>query len=709
LLSLLVASLFMYALVWSRPANVPLAVILGMVLALLLAYTGYTFRAAIRQDSRHILADQQAPVAALILVDNSPRMGYRRENRTLLEKVQDYGRWLIGQLPLNSKVAVMESGDEYPFFSVDISAARKRLNTLDLTYVSHPIPDSLQRAVEFLADTEFERREIYVFSDLSRVSWASSGDALQQILAAHPEVSLFVIDAGVQEPRNFALGELRLSASSIPVQGKLELETQVRAVGPGSDLLLKLYLEKPDWSRPVRQDGKTLLPDDYWTRVVNVVVPDDSSVPGKIVLQDDLKEGVHHGWIEIEGGDSLEVDDRRYFTIQVRPSWPVLIVHPWNVAPDNLAVALEIADDMFNVKTIPQEDLSGEPLADYSAVFLLDPQPLSDPMWRILQDYVAAGGGLAVFAGSNALTSGNRPDESFRSDAAASVLPGRLARDWYRKQGDRFLSMDNLSHPIFRNFRSQATRGIWQPFPVYRHSELETDDTDSAVEVVARYTNGMAALLQRNLGSGRVIVMTTPVTEPVRPEGRDSWNELFNSGRGKRIWPAVMLVSEIAEYLASSNRDRLNLNVGQSVTLYNDINLMPAEYRLFSPRDEEPVRIASADNFLRYKFTDTPGAYRLKGKFREQTVLRGFSINMTPQATDLTRIDAGQLTGILGEGRFQLARERDEIERQQGTTRLGQEFYPVLALTLGLLLALELIMANRFYKKPLPTETQWNA
>ena len=698
-LSLLVGLLLMYALVWSKPANLPLAIVVGLVLALLLSYTGYTLRSAISKDSRHILADQQAPVGAVILVDNSPRLGYRRENRTLLEKVQDHGRWLIGQLPLNSKVAVMESGDEYPFFSVDVSAARKRLNTLDLNFSAEPIPASLEKAIQFLADTEFERKEIYVFSDLSRVSWTHLGDSLSRALQQHPDVNLFVIDAGVVEPQNYSLGELSLSGSSIPLQGELELNTQVRAIGKGSDLLLKLFLEKPDPARPVREDGKTLVPEDHWTRVTNVVVDDNAIVSSKLVLQDDLSEGVHHGWIEIEGGDSLGIDDRRYFTIEVRPSWPVLIVHPFDVRPDNLSVALETADDMFQVKTIAQADLAGEPLSDYSAVFLLDPTPITDPLWRILQDYVEAGGGLALFLGSNALNPSKQPDASFRSEAAVSVLPGVLARDWYRKQGDRFLAMENLTHPIFRKFRSQASRGIWQPFPIYRHWEMDLDPGDAAVQVVARFTNGLGAILERNLGGGKVLCMTTPITEPVRPMDRDSWNELFNSGRGKRIWPAVLLVSEIAEYLASSNRDRLNLLVGQSVTLYNDINTMPSEYRLFSPRDEEPVRIASADNFLRYKFTDTPGNYRLKGQFQDQTLLRGFSVNMSANATDLSRLQQEELTELLGEDRFQLAQEREEIVRQQGTSRLGQEFYPVLALALALLLALELIMSNRFYKQ----------
>ncbi len=279
------------------------------------------------------------------------------------------------------------------------------------------------------------------------------------------------------------------------------------------------------------------------------------------------------------------------------------------------------------------------------------------------------------------------------------MLPGRLVRDWRRRSGeDLLLSIDNLTHPIAKEFRPLASLGIWQPFQVHRHWEMNTG-FDANVTVIARYTNGVPAVVERRIGAGKVICMTTPVTEPVRPDDRRAWNDLFNSSGGQEIWPAVLLIAEISDYLASGTRDRLNVGIGQTVTLQNDINMMPAEYRLFSPRDEEPLRIASSDSVLRYRFTEMPGAYRLKGQMGDETMLRGFSVNLPSESTDLQRLPEEELTEILGEERFQLARDRDEIERQQGTTRLGQEFYPILALMMSLFLALELIMSNRFYKK----------
>jgi cytochrome c-type biogenesis protein CcmH/NrfG len=104
------------------------------------------------------------------------------------------------------------------------------------------------------------------------------------------------------------------------------------------------------------------------------------------------------------------------------------------------------------------------------------------------------------------------------------------------------------------------------------------------------------------------------------------------------------------------------------------------------------------DNTIRYRFTDFPGHYRLKGVLDQGPVLRGFSVNLPEAATDLSRIEPDELDGVLGPERYQLARQKDEIQRQQGTTRIGQEFYPLLMLMMLIALGVEYLMSNRFYQ-----------
>ena len=56
-----------------------------------------------------VFGGQKAPVAAALVFDTSKRMEYRHENRTRLEAAQELGAWLLGQLPPESQVAVLDS------------------------------------------------------------------------------------------------------------------------------------------------------------------------------------------------------------------------------------------------------------------------------------------------------------------------------------------------------------------------------------------------------------------------------------------------------------------------------------------------------------------------------------------------------------------------------------------------------------------------
>ena len=54
---------------------------------------------------------------------------------------------------------------------------------------------------------------------------------------------------------------------------------------------------------------------------------------------------------------------------------------------------------------------------------------------------------------------------------------------------------------------------------------------------------------------------------------------------------------------------------------------------------------------------------------------------------------------MLGKDRYQLARDKDEIDRAVGNDRIGSEFYPLLVTLVALVLGLEHVLSNRFYKK----------
>jgi hypothetical protein len=275
------------------------------------------------------------------------------------------------------------------------------------------------------------------------------------------------------------------------------------------------------------------------------------------------------------------------------------------------------------------------------------------------------------------------------------VLGGNLTIPWRRSEGDLFISPQNLSHPIFEPFRSIESSIAWREFPIFMHWGMELpENPESPTQVILRYGNQQPAMIEHVIGQGRVLVMTTPITEQSRPAGgRHPWNSLFVG----RPLPAWLLTRQIAHYLVQIESDTLNMETGQLAVLKNDLRIHPETYTMFSPKlDQSTTKITATGNQVRYKFTDMPGQYRMKGTL-EGPVIRGFSVNLRPADTDLTRIEPAELDGFLGEDNYQLATDRGQIQRQQGTSRKGQEFYPLLVIMLTVIFAVEYLMANRFY------------
>ena len=169
-------------------------------------------------------------------------------------------------------------------------------------------------------------------------------------------------------------------------------------------------------------------------------------------------------------------------------------------------------------------------------------------------------------------------------------------------------------------------------------------------------------------------------------------------GTGLKPVPLFLLLKGVVSYLVQSDADALNVQVGQTSTLKNDLREFPDAYQVFSPIDDKPpTSLNCVDNQIRFRFNDFPGHYRFRGVFDDQVVLRGFSSNLPAAATNLSRIGTDDLDEILGPERYQLATDKSQITRQQGTTRRGQELYPFIVVMMMLILGLEYLMSNRFY------------
>ena len=692
---IVVALVLAMALFMAEIRNNILIVVLSAILLGHVVYASWAGIKLLNSDSAQLLGDSAAPVSALIIVDTSCRMDYRRENKSNLERAKEISRWLIEQFPSESQACVMSTGDEAPFFSVDLGAARNLIDNLEIDFGSLSIPTRMTDGMKLLDEAVHERREIYVVSDLSQKSWESNNNNLLTELTAKSEYSMFVIDVGQESVVNTALSPIELNSDFLTTGGELELSTSVARTGGPQQRSVRFRLERPDKTRPVIRDRKLLVPEKFHERVKTFELKNQVAEPLTFKFSESLELGTHHGMVEIVGDDSFTHDNQRFFTIEVRPAWNVLIVHGRDVTPDNLTDAIVDEGDssLFAATIVHQNDMPSN-LEKFDAVFMLDPDAgISDTTWSLINQYVSRGHGLGIFLGANA-AAGAGADVTFQTEAAQVLLTGKLERQWRRPDSDLYFSPENLAHPIFSPFRKWETSVPWNQFPVFKHWSIESDDWNKyPTQTILRYGNGKPAIIERLLGDGRVLIVTTPITEAAQMDGRDPWNALFI---GYPL-PAWLIVKQISEYLVQSRANRLNLHVGEVARLKNDIRKYPVDYRVFTPRTTQtPAKVVTVENAIKYRFTSSPGQYRLKGNL-DEPVLRGFSVNIGDGQTDLTRTQPASIDKILGAGRYQMATDKSQIQRQQGTTRRGQEFYPILILIMLVVLAVEYLMSNRFY------------
>jgi hypothetical protein len=632
-----------------------------------------------------MLGDQEAPVAAALVFDVNPRMQYRQQNQTRLEVAQETAQWLLPQLPLESDVAVVDSRSASAAFAVDLGAARQRVERLDADTMTQPLAVALEAALRLVSESDKQRKEVYVFTDLSRATWSS--DAMRSLTPRIKEltdVGVYLIDVGVADPKDFGLSPLRLSGDVLSKNSTLRVDADLVHVGPGSERDVELYLIDADTDKSSVRGRRSIKLGAGESRGA------DFQLRG-------LAAGMHQGYVKLVGEDALACDDVRWFTVEIRPAWRVLIVAPAEKSRSAKDYALFLSEAIaprairlkdeaaFEYEVISEDQLANQSLDGVAAVCLLDPHPVTANVWQKLSSYVSGGGGLGVFLGRNAW-----PVDSFNEPTAQELLPGKLVRQWRARETN--LAPQALEHPLLARFRPLANTVPWEGLPIFRHWQLGSLAKEAGVLV--SYSNGQPALLERSLGKGRVLTLTTPISDPASLA--DAWNLLPT---GEQPWPFVMLANEMMYYLVGSGQQRLNYQTGDTAVVRVPAGDQNPVYSLTTPRgDQIRTPIDEKQNALIVTSTEMPGNYQLRAGGGEQGVRLGFSANLPAEVGHLEPAGPHDLKAIFGDTPFRLAHNRTEIDRSVSAGRVGQELFPFLIVMFILALALEQALANRFYQ-----------
>lgn len=680
----------------------------GLLLTLVLIAWPYQQRVAAAITAPLPEVAPNLPVAAVFVFDTSQSMEYRLEGRTRLDEVKEMATAHLSALPRQSRIAIADSSGTLPvLFQADLAGARARIESLSTSPDSVPLNERLRAAMKLLEDDRNRMlsstgetantpasdrliREIYVFTDLYRSAWTeASSRLLREELARLPWVNLYLIDAGVEQPRNVALTGMKLSDEEVSGDGEVIVEASVISQGfDNQDVGVEFYSSGVN-SEPVEREQSTVRLRD--------------GTGQRLLFRAEVTEGeILRGEVRLVASDPLSIDNRLWLTIGTRPAVRVLLVAPARNRTNPSAEGSQ-AFEMFNllkvlgfdVTFLPAHELDSVDLTETDLVILQNVSAPVERTWKQLQQFVSNGGGLlsilgsAKFDGASGISS-----VSWNTGEAQKILPGRLdvVRRFRPACG---LDVKDSSSPVLKDFTTQGVAADVALIPVWRcwHVEPAAD-----ARVLVRFTDerASAAVIERSFGKGRSAVFTT--AGHLEFDEQKQWNRLPGE------WPFLVLVNRLVLYLSGRTESKFNFTPNEPVILENDIEQPVGEYLLRTPSGAQIPGSARADSdSLWIDGVSELGHYLIKPRDESRPI--SFSVNHDPGESDFARATQTDLDNLLGEKRYSVARNVDDLTRSVTAGRLGVEVFPIILGILIALFSLELLSGNRFYEADLEAES----
>ncbi len=488
-----------------------------------------------------------APVALVVLLDNSYSMEATDPAGTRFTAAVESACTVINQLPRGSEVAVILTGGRpTPLFETpltDLATVTRRLRQQQPGFGASDLPGSLDMAADLLERMPAVRRQLLVLSDFQPADWnslsAGPAAALQQRLQNGSLPTQILLLAGTP-PRP----EVR--PDNITVES-LQLPQQPVAVGQDFSVQARL---KSYSSRDLETVAVSLTLDGQPVSTVQTTLK--SGGTAEVLFRCRSEDaGSHVLTVSAAVDDLLAADNQRSAAIDLLDLVKVLLVdgdpvsQPLQSETDYLAVALTPwtfgrvpLTDLLQTQVVPPAQLTEAALQSARVVVLANVPRLSDQQAEWLTAWVRGGGSLLV-------TAGNRLDPEWHRQTLWNNGDGLLPSPWGELRGAagettaaatnpaaapaagartaRIVSQRS-EHPALAFFNDPAN-GDLSTAEIRRWHALTITpptSTQAATATAATLDSGDPLVLERRCGDGVVLQLATAVDAdwsdlPMRP------------------------------------------------------------------------------------------------------------------------------------------------------------------------------------------------
>ncbi len=447
------------------------------------------------------------PGSAVLVIDDSLSMyAVDAEGVTLLQRAVDRAKAFIEEGGVRTSIAIVAAGNPARTLTKELSynkdtllRALSRIDTDPATATPRgpDLQTALREAGRVLSESAEPRRNIIIIGDQAAHSWGR----LEYEWSFVPASNVDVVDVREGRPlTNVAVtgvDVIRVSRGATP-----EAELEVTATNHGSNR--------------TNVTVEVTLGDKVSAETIDIPPGERVVLPFKMRAP----AGATRGQATIRTAvDALASDNTWHFTVAENHSLNVLVV---NGAPRSLvyldeifflraALASEqVGDVPINAIYVTQDELTPARVRPMDVVILANAEQLAPEQRLALTNFVEGGGGLFIAAGDGI-------DERELGKSFGDLLPYPVRGiKTVAKRDDPKAALSALTlasvdfdHPVLEVFDGVDDASLFKA-RIYRYALLDTSGREGS-RAIANYAGGIPALVERRLGQGKVVMLTTTV------------------------------------------------------------------------------------------------------------------------------------------------------------------------------------------------------
>jgi hypothetical protein len=653
---------------------------------------------------------RKGETAAVIVLDNSMSMGHSDGNETRFDAAKRMARSALDSLPRNASAALILMSDiavgEVPELSHDLVFVGSEVGRAEISDGGTDVVEGIDAARRILARAQIAAREMCIITDVQRSSWPKPDEArwkklLAELSAVRPGINVFLMDAGDGMTSNVSIESLVAEDELIASDSSVAFNVTIRNHGaaPAEDVGVDLFVGAEPGTPP---------------RKAASLVVDEIETVHTLRFETRLERSGDHRITVRAEVDRLPADNNRYLVVPVMERIRVLVIdgdpaaddEPFGGEADFLKAALSPFDfespdrkSLVDAEVTTVYGLGGRNLRDYDCVILANVAELGPGLVEGLRTFVRSEGkGLIIFVGENVAP--ERYNELL--GRKAGLLPCRIGAGLIEDEdpnGTGFgFSTEALQHPVVSVFAGAENRQFLASARFRRACPLVVeeapptpagDGSEDAVRVVARFTGGTPAIVERKVGRGAVLLFASTADK--------DWSDF-------PLRPAYLpLVRRSVRHVALGRRARKAVLVHERIVDFVGLREANTSVTIREPRGRTrrvSAEVSPGGEFAQIEIAETnaAGFYEITGTGAPARVAY-FAANPPRAESALEAYTESELRKLYPGLDFRWAARGSDIRRRLGEARTGREIWPfLLGLAIACLFA-EAMLAQRWAPK----------